>query len=279
MGNFAHEAIDIDPGTGIAYLTEDDNRGSSLFRFVPHDPHPRPGALRAGGVLQVLCVEDVSGYDADLATPGQQFGIIWKDVDPADPHSDALVKGGARFNRLEGCHFAGGAFWFSDTAGGEEGRGQIFRLVPLPGGDRLELFCEGSQANGLDGPDNLVLTAWGDVWFAEDGAGADRVMGVTPDGQVYEFARNRLNSTELCGPCFSPSGQTFFVNIQDPPITLAVTGPFPRRAPLQQHQMAVASPPPGLGPRISGELAEAALRLGMTELEAAAYDRLGITLT
>jgi hypothetical protein len=43
--------------------------------------------------------------------------------------------------------------------------------------------------------------------------------------------------------------------------------------------MAVAPPPAHLGPQISGELAEAAERHGLTALEAAAYDRLGVSLT
>ncbi len=42
--------------------------------------------------------------------------------------------------------------------------------------------------------------------------------------------------------------------------------------------MAAAAPPPELAPRISGELAEAAQRYGMTALEAAAFDRLGVPI-
>jgi hypothetical protein len=45
--------------------------------------------------------------------------------------------------------------------------------------------------------------------------------------------------------------------------------------------MAVAAPPEFMRPEISGELAEAAEaagRLGMSTLEAAAYDRLGASL-
>jgi len=70
MGFFSHEAVDIDPATGIAYLTEDDFRGSItgdpddeiaadvpdteggrgtrvsfLYRYIPNDRSQRPGAL------------------------------------------------------------------------------------------------------------------------------------------------------------------------------------------------------------------------------------------
>jgi hypothetical protein len=42
--------------------------------------------------------------------------------------------------------------------------------------------------------------------------------------------------------------------------------------------MATAEPPKKLRPQVSGELSEAAERHGMSELEAAAYDRLGVPL-
>ena len=41
-------------------------------------------------------------------------------------------------------------------------------------------------------------------------------MGITPEGQVYLFASNRLNDSEFAGPTFSPDGNTFFVNFQTP---------------------------------------------------------------
>jgi secreted PhoX family phosphatase len=51
-------------------------------------------------------------------------------------------------------------------------------------------------------------------------------MGITRQGAAYEFAHNRLSESELSGPCFSPDGKTFFVNVYDPGITIAVWGPF-----------------------------------------------------
>jgi uncharacterized protein len=106
----------------------------------------------------------------------------------------------------------------------------------------------------------------------------NRVMGITPDGQVYPFARNRLNDSEFAGPTFSPDGNTFFVNFQNPGITFAVWGPFGGQSAARQQQMATAAPPESMAPRVSGELAEAAEKFGMSRLEAAAYDRLGVSL-
>src|SRR5215210_9053935 len=150
MGFFSHEAVDIDPATGIAYLTEDDFRGaivdpnaeviadyttnetdpatglpgtgtrvSFLYRYIPNNKSQRPGALQEGGTLQVLTIDQRPNYNVDLAFPGNRFQVVWKDVDPEEPHEGAEDAGAARFNRLEGAYFAGGAFWFDDTMGGE----------------------------------------------------------------------------------------------------------------------------------------------------------------
>ncbi len=103
-------------------------------------------------------------------------------------------------------------------------------------------------------------------------------MGVTPGGQVYRFARNVQGDSEFAGPTFSPDGRTFFVNIQNPGITLAIWGPFRYRNSSRQAWMPAAAPPEEFAPRVSGELAEAAGRYGMGTLEAAALDRLGVPL-
>ena len=297
MGFFSHESIDVDPRTGIVYLTEDDFRGSIpanpndetdasrtsfLFRYLPSDRRQRPGALLAGGTLQALRIDEAH-RNADLFNPGQKFVVNWVTVNPAEPHADALAQGAVRFTRLEGSHFAGGAYWFDDTQGGEARRGQIYRLIPGPegvaGADTLELFFESTDVNVLDLPDNIIVTPWGDVWCAEDGGGENRIVGITPEGGTYVFARNaHPDMNEFAGPTFAPDGQTFFVNVQDPGTTFAIWGPFARQNRARQRQMAHADPPATYGPVISGELAEAADRYGLTKLEAAAYERLGIPL-
>lgn len=289
MGFFSHEAVDVDPQSGIVYLTEDDFRGaldprhprkdtqeSFLYRYLPHDRSKRPGALQRGGRLQALAIEERNPV-TDLLDRGQRFGIVWKDVRPEEAHEEASRLGAVRFNRLEGAFLAGGAFWFADTAGGQERLGQIYRYMPAT--DTLELFFDGSAPGQMKNPDNLVVTPFGDLWFVEDsGQRGNRVMGITPEGSVYEFARNRRDKAEFAGPTFSPDGETFFVNLYTPGATFAIWGPFELRNPGRQRQIAAALPPPGLGPRISEELAEAAARQGLSELEAAAHERLGFAL-
>ncbi|PTX64368.1 hypothetical protein C8P63_103154 [Melghirimyces profundicolus] len=288
MGFFSHEAAAIDPATGITYLTEDDFRGtidpedplndtrsSFLYRYIPNDRSMKPGALQKGGKLQALAIEEKVSPDADLFNPGQRFGVIWKDVNSEEPHDDALKKGCVRFNRLEGAFFAAGAFWFDDTAGGEKRLGQIYRYIPAT--ETLELFYEATEAKKMESPDNICMSPWGDLWFVEDGDGEDRIMGITPEGEIYPFARNRLNDSELCGPTFSPDGRTFFVNIQSPGLTFAIWGPFQQKNPVRRRQMAHAAPGETFAPNTKG-LEEAVERYGLSPLEAAAYRRHNVPL-
>lgn len=298
MGYFSHEAIDIDPRTGIAYLTEDDFRGeqtapelevpgttrsSFLYRYLPDNRAQRPGALQRGGRLQALAIRGRPLYNVDLGRTSERFQVVWVDVRALEPHDDALAGGAARFQRLEGCHFAGGAFWFDDTAGGERRHGQVFRLIPSgdPSGrgrDTLELFLEGDSREQMDSPDNLVVTPWGDVWLAEDGDDGNRIIGITPDGRSYVFASNRLNENEFAGPTFSRSGRTFFVNIQDPGHTFAIWGRFPGRHAAGPRALATAPPRHRWAPKVSARVREHAVKNDMSHYEAAAFERLGVPL-
>jgi secreted PhoX family phosphatase len=65
----------------------------------------------------------------------------------------------------------------------------------------------------------------------------NRMIGLMPGGEAFEFAVNVLNGSELAGACFSPSGRTLFVNVfghstfSGEPIegmTCAITGPWAR---------------------------------------------------
>jgi hypothetical protein len=269
MGRFSHEAVAIDPRTGVVYLTEDDGP-SFLYRYLPRDRRWRAGALQQGGRLQALTAAGPSRGAGSARRPGTH----WVDVDADDPRDAAMRRDALRFQRLEGCSYAGGALWFADTRGGVDRLGQIFRYTPANA--RLELFAEVREANALERPDNIVVTPWGDLWCCEDGRGTDQVVGITPGGAEYVFARNHDSGDELAGACFAPDGRTFFVNIQKPGMTLAIWGAFPRPPGARSVQLAGAAPAARLAPELSPGLSESAARSGLGVLEAAALDRLGI---
>ncbi|WP_156292061.1 alkaline phosphatase PhoX [Oceanobacillus salinisoli] len=276
MGAFSHEAVDVDPATGIVYLTED--AGPSYFyRYIPNDRSQKIGSLHKGGKLQAAAFEELSSNKAsEFYSGGRKYGVVWKDVDSEKPTYEAGQQGCIQFSRLEGCHFIGGVFWFSDTSGGDNGTGTIYRYSPAT--NTLEMFYESSSRNDLESPDNITITPWGDLWIAEDGAGSDRIIGLTPEGESYVFAENKLNNAELAGPVFSPDGNTFFVNIQSPGLTLAIWGPFAKRNSGRARQMGHAAPPKDYAPQISDEVAGFAQVQGMSELEVAALQRHGMPI-
>ena len=89
-------------------------------------------------------------------------------------------------------------------------------------------MAEFGVGSTFDGPDNVTISPWGGAFLCEDGDGASHVVGLGDDGQPFAFARNAGGDSEFAGACFAPNGRTFFVNIQDPGLTFAITGPFRR---------------------------------------------------
>jgi secreted PhoX family phosphatase len=39
------------------------------------------------------------------------------------------------------------------------------------------------------------------------------LRGISPNGEIFDLARNLHNSIEFAGVCFSPDGRTLFVNL------------------------------------------------------------------
>ncbi|MBU7584716.1 MAG: DUF839 domain-containing protein [Nostoc sp. TH1S01] len=230
MGRFNHEAIAVDPRTGIVYETED--RGDSLFyRFIPKVP----GNLKAGGTLQAL---KIVGQPPGINTsnsgfiPGQKWGVEWVTIPNPNPLDGDTVRlqgrdlGAATFARGEGIWYGNGEFYFCCTSGGAAQAGQVWRYIPAR--ETIELFVESQSRDVLDMPDNITVAPFGDLILCEDGDGDNFLRGVTPKGEIYNFARNALNDSEFAGACFSPDGRTLFVNIQTPGITFAIWGPWTR---------------------------------------------------
>jgi len=230
MGRFNHEAVAVDPKTGIVYQTED--REDSLFyRFIPNFP----GNLQAGGVLEALKIKDMPQAITKTNFPvGQPMAVEWVRIDDVNPVKDTVrvegfAKGAAQFSRGEGIWYSNGELYFCCTDGGEAEFGQVWRYIPdssRQSGGTIELFVEPNEQNALDGPDNIVVSPLGDLFICEDGEGEQFVVGITLQGELYDFARNAINESEFAGACFSPDGRTMFVNIQDPGITFAIWGPW-----------------------------------------------------
>lgn len=235
MGRFRHEAVAVDPHSGIVYQTEDLEDGL-IYRFFPD----QPGKLVKGGRLQALALVHQESADTrnwgteQTITPALRYQTQWIDLDNVEsPDNDlryrGFAAGAARFARGEGMWYSGGDIYFACTNGGATKLGQIWKYTPgssLEGG-MLELFVEPNNSNLVVNADNLTSAPWGDLIVCEDRDGEEvRLVGVTPAGDCYTFAHNHAH-TEFSGATFSPDGTTLFVNLQHKGMTLAITGPWP----------------------------------------------------
>lgn len=240
MGRFNHEAVAVDPASGIVYQTEDDGAGL-LYRFIPDVP----GELARGGRLQALALADTPSadtrnWDAARIAPGQPHPVSWVDLDEVHaPAGDLRLRGfaagAARFARGEGMWRGDDGIYFACTNGGPARLGQIWRYRPSPAEGTpaegatpgtVELFVEPNDSTLVEHADNLTIAPWGDLVVCEDGTGDDYLVGITPEGTLYRLGHNRTGNGEFAGACFARDGSTFFVNMQFQGWTFAITGPW-----------------------------------------------------
>jgi uncharacterized protein len=112
-GRFSHEAAAVDQRTGIVYQTEDPGSGvgAGFYRYVAGNPDD----LIAGGTLEMLAIAGQPNVDLRQGrTRGEALAVQWVTIDDPDPQlarvtdarstfNQGWAKGGAKFNRLEGC--------------------------------------------------------------------------------------------------------------------------------------------------------------------------------
>ena len=245
MGRFRHEACAMDPRTGVVYQTEDREDGL-IYRYLPRNKTN----LHEGGTLQALAVKDRPSLDTSnhkgdpTVLRSAKLAVRWIDLEEIDSPKDDLrrrgfANGAACFARNEGMWYGNEAVYFAATMGGFKQKGQLWKYIPsefegtakesdAPG--LLELFVEPDDGSIIENADNVTVSPWGDLIVCEDevdpGDDINHLLGVTPDGEVYKFARNALSKTEFAGATFSPDGSTLFVNLQGSGVTLAITGPW-----------------------------------------------------
>ncbi|MBT2443836.1 DUF839 domain-containing protein [Streptomyces sp. ISL-36] len=250
MGRFQHEAIAIDPHSGIVYETEDafEKPFGLFYRFLPHKPLGGHGSLRAGGALEAMRVPGVPDLSVIQETGASFDGVEWVPVpDPQAAETpirlqDFGPKGITHAQKLEGCYWGGRAVYFvSSFARAKDGSagthfGQVWKYEPHR--RRLTLVVVFGPSTDIqlpgESPDNICLAPSGGLMVCEDGDGAQHVYGLSRKGEVYAVARGAQNIGtpdapewgEFAGVTFSPDGQTMYVNCYTPGTTFAVTGPW-----------------------------------------------------
>ena len=231
MGRFAHEAVAVDPASGIIFETEDagSGQGSGFYRFLPNNP----ANPYAGGTLQILSVVDPPNATRDLRDgfpAGTTFEAEWINItEPNPPGSNVntvfeqgYAAGAALFNRLEGIFYGDRSIFFVSTSGGNakngdvnaadesgraypEGYGQIWEYHLDHG--LLQLLYESPGGSVLDSPDNLAISPRGGIVLCEDDAsdGNHAQPGEDPDFDVspyHDGSRNRLVGLTIEGEAF-----------------------------------------------------------------------------
>ena len=255
MGRFVHEAIAVDPGTGIVYETEDAwwrardperYPGAGFYRFIPD----ARAELVRGGRLEMLAITGSPNYDTITGqTPGQRLPVTWVAIDDPDPASaerdsvalfrTGAARGGARFQRLEGCIWNDDGVYFVSTNGGDAACGQVWFFRPDGDGGELHLVFESPSREVLEGPDNICTSPRGGLVICEDASAEQYMRGLTPGGQIVDLvlaptALGQPSPTEFAGCCFSPDGRVLFFNTQgartaaasQPGATYAMWGPW-----------------------------------------------------
>ncbi|MFG2642163.1 alkaline phosphatase PhoX [Streptomyces sp. NPDC048370] len=250
MGRFQHEAIAVDPRSGIVYETEDafEKPFGLFYRFLPEKPLGGHGSLRAGGALEAMRVPGLPDLSVIQETGASFDGVEWVPVpDPQAAETpirlqDFGPRGITHAQKLEGCYWGGRSVYFvssfARTADGSGAThfGQVWRYEPDR--RRLTLVVVFGPSTDIqlpgESPDNICLAPSGGLMVCEDGDGAQHVYGLTRKGEVYAMARGAQNIGtpqapewgEFAGVTFSPDGTTMYVNCYTPGTTFAVRGPW-----------------------------------------------------
>lgn len=289
MGRMDHEAVAFDPIGGAVYLTEDDRNQAGLYKFVSNDASQRLGALEQGGRLYMAKVVGTEKADLLNPSMGDQHRIEWVEIEDPDlapqPFTEAPFEegnlasgpfvqgrnlGALRMSRLEGIFYSARdrMLYIVDTSSGkdmdpgseefgQEGHGDGSVWTYDPATERLTCLFQSENPQAGNNFDNITVSPRGGVLLCEDGGGVEdafgmgeRLMGLTPAGETYLFAKNNVQltaadireagksaefvqegdyrDTEWAGATFDPSGRWLFVNLQSPGITFAITGPWER---------------------------------------------------
>lgn len=257
-GRFSHEAVAVDPRTGIVYETEDTG-SSGFYKYVPpRGSHLSCRKLVDGGKLYAMVVEGMSRFDLTSGfEDGTTFQVSWVEVgDPQGMSGTAFdsAPNAAVIARGEGAWYDGGKIYFVSTSGGDAGLGQVWVYDPRK--EELTMLYESRDSEDVDAPDNMAVSPRGGIILCEDGDhDPQRMIGLSCSGETFEFARNNIvlgsgdidkidaafpgtkenfwddhegdfTGQEWCGATFYDDW--LFANIQSPGVTFAITGPWRR---------------------------------------------------
>lgn len=209
LGQWAHEAVAVDPDTETLYLTQDHPEGL-LYRFTP-DAYP-----------------DLSSGKLDAAIVAADGSVTWGEV--ADPSGATAptrtqVPGATVFPGNEGIWYHDGVIVFTSKGDNKvhaiDIAEQTYTTV-WQGTPKADIDAGVTPKAPLVGVDNITVeNGSGDLFVAEDGDNMEVVL-ISAEGDVVPFVRITGDAhvgSEVTGPSFNPAGDRLYFSSQRGPTT------------------------------------------------------------
>ena len=261
LGRYSHEAVTVDPVGRRLYLSEDQG-DSRFYRFTPTTWSDDGVGVLDAGVLEAAVV----------APDGAVTWLVVPDPSATLQSTRAQTAGATAFDGGEGLWFDNGTVYLAT-----KGDARVWAYDTIA--ETIAVLYDATPV-GPDEPDrikvdNLVGTAAGELWVAEDSGDRNRIavlsgIGTAPIVSTFLEVLEAATGSEITGPTFDPSGTRLFfssqrgASIRDGEggtsfrgITYLVTGPFNGATPTA---------PPATG----GAAAPAEARAGATPATGAA---------
>ncbi len=167
-------------------------------------------------------------------SPGTEYDVDWVEIEvpyeeyaytpgqPAPTSNDTALtavgrqgweQGAAFFSRLEGQVYSKGEIFFTSTQGGGaaepgmgpdsvagfgNGSGQVWAYDPKR--EKLRVVYQSPDRATLDFPDNITTSNRGTLVVCEDNTQDNFIRGLSPEGDLWDIALNRLTSSTGRGP-------------------------------------------------------------------------------
>jgi hypothetical protein len=196
LGQFKHEAVAVDPVNQQLYLTEDNVPGR-LYRFTP------------------TSWEDLTEGVLEEAVTDDDGNVTWTQD----------KGGGTEYSGGEGMAYFDGKIVFTTKSDSS------IRELDIEAARMRVLYAPGDGLE-IEGPDNITLSSYGDLYVCEDNGGLEQeLVLIAPDGTRSVVVRSTGNDgSELAGVAFNPAEDRMYFSSQRGAggggITYEVSGPF-----------------------------------------------------
>lgn len=219
LGRFNHEAVAVDSGLNVLYLTEDMPDGL-LYRFTPTSLTSEGFSDLSGGILEIAQAAD--------GIPGPISWIEVPDPSASTGPTRYQVASAMTFNGGEGIDYYESVIYFTT-----KGDNRVWTYNTETEVLSIRYDDDDYETPTLAGVDNLIANTVGDLFVAED-AGDLQIVVLTTANEIKAIMQLvGHDASEITGPAFSPDGSRLYFSSQrgtsgssSDGVTFEITGPF-----------------------------------------------------